>query len=78
VGKDSRAQTRWLRHNGAGIDPKIGVPAHELTFGRLPDGGVRCAMKNDRGRVLASIDWDPTDVRAARDALTQVLITMKG
>lgn len=70
--------SRWLRRlNGAGMDPAVGYPADELAFARIPDGGVRCALKV-RGQVIASIDWEPTDVRAARDALTQVLVTLKG
>lgn len=64
---------RWIRRmNGAGMDPAIGYPADELALKRLPDGGVRCVMKT-QGKIICSIDWELTDVRATRDALTQIL-----
>lgn len=63
---------RWIRRlNGAGMDPKVGYPADEVAYHRLPDG-VRMVLKV-RGQIIASIDGDPSDVRAWRDALTQVL-----
>lgn len=68
---------RYLRRNGDGIDPERGVEAHELGAARLGDGGVRISLRNERGRVLASIDYDATDVRAFRDSLSTVLRVME-
>jgi hypothetical protein len=69
--------SRWLRRlNGAGMDPQVGYPADSISLRRLPDGGVRMCLLVSSGQVLASIDWEPTDVRATRDALSQVLRVM--
>jgi hypothetical protein len=66
---------RWFRRlNGAGMDPQIGYPADSVSYRRLPDGVRCCLCVGDH--VIASIDWDPADVRAARDALTQVLTVL--
>ena len=56
------------------MDPLVGYPADEVAYRRLPDG-VRMVLKT-RGKVIASIDGDPADVRAWRDALTQVLTVL--
>lgn len=67
--------SRWMRHlNGAGMDRLTGYPADEVAYLRLPDG-VRMVLKV-QGKIIASIDGDPSDVRAWRDALTTVLTVL--
>lgn len=58
--------------------PRVVRPAESFTLGRLADGGVQARLVDDAGDVVSWIDWDPADVRATRDALTQVLVTMRG
>lgn len=57
--------------------PRLVRPAESFTLARLEDGGVQARLVDDAGELVSWIDWDPADVRAARNALTQVLVTMK-
>lgn len=54
----------------------VARPADAFTMARLADGGVQGRLLDEAGTLIAWIDWDRADVRATRDALSQVLRAM--
>lgn len=68
----------WYRHRARSVGRFTwgARPADAFTMARLPDGGVQGRLVDERGMVIAWIDWDRADVRATRDALSQVLRAM--